>query len=84
MTTKKKTTRKPKPVADYVLPPGRALVLRTCKADMSSNSEYADGFKWPKSGPVKCDDWLVWLRAYQADNADCRAAIAKRCEEEQR
>ena len=59
MTTKKKTTRKPKPVADYVLPPGRALVLRTCKADMSSNSEYADGFKWPKSGPVKCDDWLV-------------------------
>lgn len=33
---------------------------------------------------ARCDAWLVWLRAYQADNADCRAAIAKRCEEEQR
>ena len=29
------------------------LVLRTCAADMTSYG----GFKWPKSGPVKCDDW---------------------------
>ena len=59
MTTKrpKKTARKPRPVADYVLPLGKALVLRTCKADLSSNAEEANGFKWPKAGPVKCDDW---------------------------
>ena len=60
MTTKrprKKTARKLKPLADYVLPPGKALVLRTCKADMSSNAEEANGFKWPKAGPVACDDW---------------------------
>jgi hypothetical protein len=55
--TPRKTARKTNPVADYILPPGKALVLRTCKADMSSNSEYANGFRWPKSGLVKCDDW---------------------------
>ena len=55
--TRKKSVRKPCPVVDYVLPPGKALVLRTCKADMSSNAAEANGFKWPKSGPVKCDDW---------------------------
>ena len=55
--TPRKTARKTNPVADYILPPGKVLVLRTCKADMSSNSEYANGFRWPKSGLVKCDDW---------------------------
>ena len=35
---KKKTNRKSTPAADYVLPPGKALVLRTCKKDMSSNA----------------------------------------------
>jgi len=29
------------------------LVLRTCRADMTSRN----GFVWPNSGPVKCDDW---------------------------
>ena len=31
----------------------KALVLRTCDADMTSRS----GFVWPASGPVKCPDW---------------------------
>src|SRR3990167_7962561 len=29
------------------------IVLRTCNADMTSYN----GFKWPESGQVKCDDW---------------------------
>ena len=29
------------------------LVLRTCNADMTSRN----GFKWPKRGPVSCNDW---------------------------
>ncbi len=29
------------------------LVLRTCKADMTSHS----GFTWPRSGPVECPNW---------------------------
>ena len=33
-----KKTQPRKPKTDYVLPPGKALVLRTCKADMSSNA----------------------------------------------
>ena len=32
---------------------GKALVLRTCNADMTSYN----GFTWPKSGPVECPDW---------------------------
>jgi len=32
---------------------GEALMLRTCAADGTSYN----GFKWPKSGPVKCNDW---------------------------
>ena len=31
----------------------QVLILRTCKADMTSSH----GFKWPEHGPVKCDDW---------------------------
>ena len=31
------------------------LVLRTCKADMTSNMGW---FAWPTSGPVECSDWL--------------------------
>jgi hypothetical protein len=26
---------------------------------------------------ARCDAWLVWLRAYDADNADMRERIAK-------
>jgi len=29
------------------------LVLRSCKADMTSKN----GFVWPKAGPVECADW---------------------------
>lgn len=29
------------------------LVLRACKADMSSYND----FVWPTIGPVKCPDW---------------------------
>ena len=29
------------------------LVLRTCKADMTSTNN----FRWPDSGPVECPDW---------------------------
>ncbi|SHK04766.1 hypothetical protein SAMN05444404_3176 [Ruegeria lacuscaerulensis ITI-1157] len=32
---------------------GRALVLRTCSADMTSYG----GFVWPTEGPVECSDW---------------------------
>ena len=31
----------------------KALVLRTCKADLTS----LNGFKWPASGSVECPDW---------------------------
>jgi hypothetical protein len=33
---------------------GEVLILRTCAPDGSS---YGGKFKWPKSGPVKCDDF---------------------------
>ncbi len=32
---------------------GEALILRTCKADMTAHSS----FKWPKKGHVKAPDW---------------------------
>ena len=32
---------------------GRALILRTCNADMTSY----EGFKWPESGHVEAPDW---------------------------
>src|SRR6185312_7393887 len=31
----------------------KALVLRTCQADLTSHN----GFKWPASGSVECPDW---------------------------
>ena len=49
---KKKTASKKNQV-EYVLPKGKALVLRTCNSDMTSHG----GFKWPKSGKVECSDW---------------------------
>ena len=52
MKTTKKTASKKNPV-EYVLPKGKALVLRTCNSDMTSHG----GFKWPKSGKVECSDW---------------------------
>ena len=39
---------------NYKLPENKVLVLRTCNYDMTSHG----GFKWPTSGPVKCDDWI--------------------------
>ena len=33
--------------------PEKVLVLRTCKADMTSHG----GFRWPESGPVVAPDW---------------------------
>ena len=36
-----------------VLKKGEALMLRTCASDGTSYG----GFKWPKKGAVKCDDW---------------------------
>ena len=33
--------------------PGQALILRTCKADLTSY----EGFQWPASGPVSAPDW---------------------------
>ena len=33
---------------------GTALVLRTCKSNMTSRND----FVWPKSGPVECPDWI--------------------------
>ena len=50
--TKKPIKKKRKPVP-YKVPVGRALVLRTCDADMTAHG----GFKWPESGPVECPDW---------------------------
>ena len=54
-------SRKPKvtaaPPADYVVPAGKVLVLRTCLSDMRSPSSDANGFRWPRSGPVECPDW---------------------------
>lgn len=40
--------------APGVVAAGHVLVLRCCKADGTSYS----GFRWPKSGPVRADDWL--------------------------
>ena len=53
------TKRKPRKVVsaespDYVLPAGKALVMRTCAADMTS---YKGVFRWPESGPVEAPDW---------------------------
>ena len=53
------TKRKPRKAAsetspDYVLPAGKALVMRTCAADMTS---YKGVFRWPESGPVEAPDW---------------------------
>jgi len=31
----------------------KALILRTCNAEMKSHG----GFQWPESGPVSCNDW---------------------------
>jgi hypothetical protein len=45
----KRTRAKASPVAK----PATALVLRTCKADMTSHG----GFRWPESGPVECPDF---------------------------
>jgi hypothetical protein len=38
---------------DYQLPKDKALILRSCKPDMTSYN----GFLWPESGAVICPDW---------------------------
>jgi hypothetical protein len=49
-----KTRSKKKQItSEYILPEGRALVLRTCDENLRSHG----GFQWPKSGPVECPDW---------------------------
>ena len=48
----KTTTKKTKTKA-YKLPNGKSLVLRVCRADMSSSH----GFVWPRSGRVEAPDW---------------------------
>ena len=53
---KTKTKSKSK---EYVIPPGKALGMRSCKPDFSSPSEDANGFKWPKSGKVVASDWIA-------------------------
>jgi hypothetical protein len=40
-------------LATYTVPPGRALILRTCDKDMCSHG----GFQWPRSGSVAAPDW---------------------------
>ena len=40
-------------MSNYQLPQGKVLVMRTCRADMSSYN----GFVWPESGPVSAPDW---------------------------
>ena len=47
------TTKKKRAPAAYRLPKGRALMLRTCGADMRAHG----GFVWPMSGRVTCPDW---------------------------
>jgi len=42
-----KTEKDAKPMTE------KHLILRTCKADMTSRN----GFKWPRSGPVAAPDW---------------------------
>jgi hypothetical protein len=39
-------------LATYTVPPGRALILRTCDKDMRSYG----GFQWPWAGPVAAPD----------------------------
>jgi len=41
------------PAQLYCLPDGKALVLRTCNAELQAHG----GFQWPESGPVSCPDW---------------------------
>ena len=53
MKTKKPAKRKHSSKSSYVVPKGKALVLRTCDANLRSHG----GFQWPKSGPVECIDW---------------------------
>ncbi|CAB4135288.1 hypothetical protein UFOVP276_244, partial [uncultured Caudovirales phage] len=50
-STKKKIIKK----TEYKLRKGKALVLRTCDKDLRSYN----GFQWPKSGFVKCTDWVA-------------------------
>jgi hypothetical protein len=52
MATKKPAAKK-KAAAPYAVPDGKALVLRTCNADMTAHG----GFRWPESGPVEAPDW---------------------------
>jgi len=55
---KKINTAKKTAQPAYVLPKGKALVLRTCDAKLRSYN----GFQWPKSGPVECPDWSPEVR----------------------
>jgi hypothetical protein len=52
---KKKTVKKTIEQNEGERSEPRVLILRTCKADMSSS--YDKTFKWPKAGKVVCPDW---------------------------
>ena len=55
-TITKRPTKKTKPATKNAAPRmlrGRALMIRTCKADMTAHG----GFLWPKSGEVSAPDW---------------------------
>src|SRR5688572_14047547 len=43
---------------DNTVPQGFVLVLRTCRADMTSR----DGFKWPEIGSVEAPYWNPYPR----------------------
>ncbi len=52
--TKKKSTKKPVRINREVKAKvEKVLVLRTCAHDMRAYG----GFVWPRSGPVKCEEW---------------------------
>jgi hypothetical protein len=54
MTTKDTADARPPAFnADGSLAAGIALVLRSCRPDMTSH----DGFRWPESGTVSAPDW---------------------------
>jgi hypothetical protein len=53
MVVKKTETVSSKKKTDKKNGGKKALVIRTCSKDMTSYND----FKWPKKGPVRCNDW---------------------------
>ena len=55
-----------KPAAEYALPPGKALVMLTCDADMRSPL----GVQWPTSGPFEARDMIAGVERYRSFYGD--------------